>query len=177
MHGIKPIFSTLKKALLLSLGVMSLALSTAGAGPLIFDGLDNCTTLNCGAVVLNGISQRNAFGDSVPFVAQVFADVNQCMRLDVTSQTADMEIVLVSPSGRVWRNDDANGDRPLIKARGDAKGYYTLQINFFNGIPSVNSVQLFTLAYGLYVPGTPNNCPSLTSPSSIRAGAEKSEAE
>jgi hypothetical protein len=131
--------------------------------------------VNCGAVVLNGISQRNAVGDSVPFTAQLFADVGECMRLDVIGQNADMEIVLVSPSGRTWRNDDFNGDRPLITAHGDVKGYYTVQINFFNGVPLVNSLQSFTLAYGRYVRGTANNCPSQTTPFFTKGDNAKSE--
>lgn len=150
----------------LSLATLSwgLASTTASAGPLVFDPLNTCTTLNCSAVVLNGISQRNAFGDSVPFILEVFADANQCLRLDVTSQSADMEIALISPSGAFWKNDDFNGTRPLITARANVKGYYTLQINHFNGAPPVNSLQLFTLAFGTYAPGTAVNCPVATAP-------------
>jgi hypothetical protein len=169
MYRMQLRWSTIMKSLLLTpftcLGLIALVLSTAWADPLIFDGVDNCTTTNCGAVFLNGISQRNAFGDSVPFVAQLFADVNQCMRLDVPSQTADREIVLISPSGAIWRNDDFNSLRPLIMARADVKGYYTGQINYYNGAQPLDTVQLFTLAYGLYAPNTPNNCPSPTTPS------------
>lgn len=153
---------------ILSLATLSclggLTSTTALAGPLVFDGFDTCTTLNCNAVVLNGISQRNAFGDSVPFILEVFADVNQCLRLDVTSQASgtDMEIALLSPSGAYWKDDDTNGSRPLITARADVRGYYTVQINQFNGAQPVNSLQLFTLAYGLYAPGNPGNCPAPT---------------
>jgi hypothetical protein len=155
-----------------SLSVLSVTLlvgsaafaTTALSDSLLYDFLDSCTTVNCNAVNINGISQRNSFGDSIPFTVSLFADVNQCIRLDVTSQSADMEIVLVSPSGSIWRNDDFNGTRPLITARGDVKGYYTVQVNFFNGAQAVNSVQLFSLAYGLYIPGTPVNCPSPAGP-------------
>jgi hypothetical protein len=175
MNHMTPRFSTLKKFLFVTpvtyLGLMALVFSTAWAGPLIFDGLDNCTALNCNAVFLNGISQKNAFGDSVPFVVQLFADVNECMRLDITSESADVEIVLVSPSGATWRNDDFNGLRPLITARADVKGYYTVQINAFNGNQSINTLQLFTLAYGLYGLNTPNNCPVPRAPSFAAAGA------
>jgi len=136
----------------------------ARADSLVFDGFDTCTTQNCNAVVLNGISQKNAFGDSVPFTLEVFGDVNQCIRLEVTSETADQEIVLVSPSGGVWRNDDFFGNRPLITARADVKGYYTVQINFFSGSQPVNTLQLFTLAYGLYNLGNAANCPSPSNP-------------
>ena len=163
MYSMKRMVLTFKKFLfltaLLCSGGIALSPNTAGAGALVFDTVDNCTTLNCRAVFLNGISQRNAFGDTVPFILQVFADENQCIRLDVTSQNDNMEIVLVSPSGLVWRNDNFNGTRPLVTARANVKGYYTVQISQANGVPLVNSVQLFRLAYGLYVPGTMNNCP------------------
>src|SRR3954451_21109817 len=115
---------------------LSAAASQARAADLVFNGgVDSCTTLNCGAVVLNGIAVKNAFGDSVPFTSEVFGDVGNCIRLDVTAQSSDMEIVLVSPSGSVWRNDDrVSGDlRPLITARADVKGYYTVQINYYSG--------------------------------------------
>jgi len=144
---------------------LSATASPVRGAELVFDGsVDTCTTQNCGAVFLNGITQKNAFGDSVPFTLEVFNDVNNCIRLEVTGQTADMEIVLVSPSGGVWRNDDFFGNRPLITARGDVKGYYTIQINYFNGNQPINTGQGFVLAYGRYVPGTAVNCPTPAAP-------------
>jgi len=146
---------------------LSAAASQARAADLVFDGgVDSCTTLNCGAVVLNGIAVKNAFGDSVSFTSEVFSDVGNCIRLDVTAQSSDMQIVLVSPSGSVWRNDDrVSGDhRPLITARADVKGYYTVQINYYGGNQTINTGQWFTLAYGRYVPGTAANCPAASSP-------------
>jgi hypothetical protein len=74
----------------------------AKAESLIFDGaLNNCTGLNCGAIFLNGISQGSEFGDGIPFTAEVFADANKCLRIDVTGEGADMKTVVVSPSGTV----------------------------------------------------------------------------
>src|SRR5512144_2883371 len=72
----------------------------------IGDDLSTCTSVNCEAVVLKGISNKNAYGDSLPFTTSVFADVNECIRVDVTTQTADMRAVLVSPSGARWNVDD-----------------------------------------------------------------------
>src|SRR5450631_1009889 len=73
------------------------AASPARAESLIWDGsLKNCTQQNCGAVFLNGISQKNAFGDSVPFTASLFASAGECLRLEATNQSADMEITVAS---------------------------------------------------------------------------------
>jgi hypothetical protein len=132
----------------------------AWAGPQLSDGRDDCTPTNCLAVVFTSISEKNAFGDSVPFIIQVFAEPNECLRIDVFNESADQEIVLVSPSGAVWRNDDrASGDnRPLITAATDVKGYYTVQINQFTGNQAINTGQIFSFAYGRYVLGNPGNC-------------------
>jgi hypothetical protein len=139
--------------------------SPARAESLIWDGiLKNCTQQNCGATFLNGASLMNAYGESIPFTAQVFAQPGECIRLEVTSQSADMKTVLVSPSGKIWRNDDFYGFRPLVTAHADVRGYYTVHINYWNGNPGISTVQLFTLAYGRYVFGTPTNCPSETVP-------------
>jgi len=147
--------------------------SQARAQSLIWDNvLDSCTQQNCGAIFINGISDKDAYGDSIPFTAQVFADVNECLRLEVTSQSDDMKMVVVSPSGATWRNDDFYGLRPLVTAHADVKGYYTVHINRYNGNQATNTVQLFSLAYGRYVSGTPTNCPSATAPS-ISASASK----
>jgi hypothetical protein len=140
--------------------------SQARAQSLIFDpSLKNCTLQNCGATFVNGISLKTAFGDSVPFTVQVFANVGDCLRLEVTSESADMKTVVVSPSGTTWINDDFYGLRPLVTARADVKGYYTVHINYWNGNQSTNTLQLFTLAYGRYVAGTPTNCPAPAIPS------------
>jgi hypothetical protein len=155
-----------------SLGLF-LAPNSVWAGSRVYDAIDTCTGTNCNAVFLNGTPQRNANGDSDPFTLQIFSNGNECIRLDLTYQetnpgstAADLEITLVSPSGRVWWNDDRNGatDRkPLIKAITDVDGFYTLQINQYNGAQSINSVQGFTLAYGRYN-NTNSNCSSATAP-------------
>jgi hypothetical protein len=45
----------------------------ASVESLIYSGTYKCTALNCGAVVINGISVKNTFGNSVPFTIQVGA--------------------------------------------------------------------------------------------------------
>ncbi|MGQ0446076.1 MAG: hypothetical protein ACT4O2_13365 [Beijerinckiaceae bacterium] len=134
---------------------------------LVYDGrVDNCDVLNCGAVSISGKSQRNNFGDAIPFTAEIYADANECLRLEVSYQAtnvlakpAAMQIVLVSPTGSIWRNGDINNTNPVITARTDAKGHYTVQINHPDGLQQINSIRNFDLTYGRYVLGTPVNCP------------------
>lgn len=144
-----------------------LPIGEAAAAELNFTGYAGaCSTLNCNAATLNGISFKTGPGDSVSWSSQLFADVGECIRLDVFAQSADMELVLVSPSGAVWKNDDRNAStdfRPLIRARADVKGYYTVQANYFSGNQAVNSLQTFSLAYGRYRIGS-FNCPTAYTP-------------
>jgi len=144
------------------------AMNPAPLKSLIYDGeVDNCEALNCGAVSINGQSQRNNFGDAIPFTAEIYADANECVRLEVTHQAAKlppqraaMRIVLVSPTGSIWRDEGLNNTRPMITARTDVKGHYTVQINYSGGLQQTNSIQNFGLSYGRYVIGTPVNCPT-----------------
>jgi hypothetical protein len=156
-----------KKLMIIAFAIANAPLNTSYAADLIYEQpLNTCTTLNCNAVVLNGISLKNAFGNSISYTSQVFASAGECIRLDVFSESADMKMVLVSPSGAVWRNDDRSpGDlRPLITAQADVNGYYTVQINFYDGNQATNTLQTFSLAYGRYAVGTSTNCPSVISP-------------
>ncbi|MGH6841929.1 MAG: hypothetical protein ACREDV_07545, partial [Methylocella sp.] len=100
---------------------------------LVYDAqVDNCDVLNCGAVFISGESQHNNFGDAIPFTAEIYADANECLRLEVAYQItkvqarhAGLQIVLVSPTGSVWRNGELNNTNPVITARTEVKGYYT----------------------------------------------------
>ena len=130
-------------------------------------GVDNCDALNCGAVFINGETQRNNAGDTIPYIAEIYGDANECLRLEVTyqatqvpAQPAGMRIVLVSPAGSIWRNDGLSDTRPVVTARTDVKGHYTVQISHSNDLQPGNSVQNFALAYGRYVLGTVVNCPT-----------------
>jgi hypothetical protein len=94
--------------------------------------VDDCTVLNCGAVLFSGVIQRNSSGDSIPFTADLYADANECLRVGLTyqrPQPADLKIVLVSPSGSIWKNDSSADSRPVVTARTDIKGHYTLHVN------------------------------------------------
>lgn len=134
---------------------------------LVYDArVDTCDVINCGAVLINGQTARNHAGDSVPYTAEIYADANECLRLEVThqstkepAQNAGMRIVLVSPTGSIWRNDGLSDTRPVLTARTDVKGHYTVQVNYSGGLQQTNSIQNFFLAYGRYHLGTPVNCP------------------
>src|SRR5512147_2459317 len=52
-------------------------------------------------------------GNRDPFTAQIFTFGNECLRIAVTEQGADLEATLVSARGTVWQDDDSNGfNRP-----------------------------------------------------------------
>ena len=84
---------------------------------------------------LNGRIETTASGNIDPFIVQVFTTGNECLRIAVVAQgAADLEATLVSPSGRVWQDDDSNGSlRPLIKAITDVRGWYPLMLAHYVG--------------------------------------------
>jgi hypothetical protein len=143
------------------------------AGPLVFDpSVSNCTGINCSSTTYNGSTILDQFNSANPFILQVFApDANLCLRIAVSAQTGNTEIVLVSPTGQVWRNDNrgAGDTRPLVKAITDVAGWYTLQVSHSAGSGDVD----FTLNYGVYTPGTNPNCSSPTTPFVDREEDEK----
>jgi hypothetical protein len=111
--------------------------------------VDGCTVLNCGAVFFSGVIQRNSSGDSIPFTADLYADANECLRVELTyqrPQPAELKIVLVSPSESIWKNDSSAVSRPVVTARTDIKGHYALHVNTPNGVQPINLVQNIGLA-------------------------------
>lgn len=145
----------LKGAALAALASIPFALQ-AGAG-VNNVGVDTCTALDCNAVQIDGTHLAISATESVPSVYVIYAEPTNCIRLNMESQDQnDLELVLVSPSGAVWRNDDRNGPadrRPLIQAITDATGWYTLQVSSFNGTGVEDN---FILKYGRYANGNPN---------------------
>jgi len=135
---------------------------TGHAGSLLYDPPNTCTTINCSSQILNGTYHSDALGDRDPFILQIYSLGDECVRLDVTAQTSDLEMVLISPTGRIWRNDDRSlsAFRPLIKAITDINGWYTLQVSHSVGADVIAD---FTLRYGRYNSGNPN-CSSVTFP-------------
>ncbi len=134
---------------------------TALAGSLMYDPFNTCTSTNCSSQSIHGTYHSDAAGDRDPFILQIYSGGGECVRLDVTAETHDLEMVLISPTGIIWRNDDFLGDpRPLIEAITDINGWYTLQVSHWNG---ANVIADFTLRYGRYNSGNPN-CSSVTPP-------------
>jgi hypothetical protein len=137
------------------------------AGSRVFDlGPDSCTGTNCNATTINGtyiFDTTNGANNSDPFEIQIFSRGSECVRLDLTTSFngVDFEMVLVSPDGTVWRNDDRSTSlNPLIKANTFARGWYTLQVSQFAAGSSSGD---FTVRYGRYLSGNVN-CSGATPP-------------
>jgi hypothetical protein len=116
----------LKRASVAALALgLTLSAQWAWAGPKI---------QSIGTTRVNGSVETNVNSNRDPWVAQVFSSGNECLRIAVVSQGADLEATLISPSGRVWQDDDSNGSlRPLIKAITDVRGWYPLTLSHFAG--------------------------------------------
>lgn len=108
------------------------ATSPAWAGSKIFSSGNTVMTVN-------GTLETNASQNRDPFVAQVFTTGAECLRIAVVSQGQDLEATLISPTGRIWQDDDSGGsNRPLIRAITDVRGWYPLTMSHWSGA-SVNS--------------------------------------
>ena len=153
-----------------------LGAGTVSAGTEIFDDtVSTCTSMNCSSLRIPGSILNHVDVSPKPWVAQLFKEVTDCMRLDVVSQDADLEIVAIAPDGTMYRNDDrvpGSDLRPLVKiASGTAKGWYTVHIGVFNGDRLEPN---FTLLYGRYSAGNPN-CSTSTAPLLTSGGPEAEE--
>jgi hypothetical protein len=130
--------------------------------------LKTCTGLDCQATVIPGFINGWTAGGNLnvaPWVAQVFAARHECLRLHVTSQAVDTELVVIAASGKAYRNNSGNvapcPTCPLVKfATGSVGGWHTVQVSQAAGAV-VNAS--FTLAYGRYDAGNPN-CATPTQP-------------
>lgn len=142
------------------------AFAEASASTRVFDpSTSACNTINCSSESISGTVGgfgTGATANTLPWTLQVFAIPSRCLRLEVTAQGADLEMVLVAPNGTVLRDDDGAGSlRPLIKFNPTPnRGWYTLQVARFNGDATGSD---FTLRYGLYTLNNPN-CAAPTRP-------------
>jgi hypothetical protein len=132
----------------------------AGTGPAwagfqLFDPLDTSTTINSNSQSYQGIYEANSNNTQpIPFTIQIYSAGNECVRLLVFRQATDLEMVLVSPDGTVWRDDNSGGsNRALIKANTTLEGWYTVHISRFDGAVGAG---IFILRYGRYNSGNPN---------------------
>jgi hypothetical protein len=148
----------------------SLALGLAGtasAGPLYDTTVSTCTTDNCSSVSVGGSMLAWNAKSAYPWVGQIFALGAECLRLDVTNEGQDLEIVAISPNGDVFRNDDRISGfdrRPLVEIQTVTRGWYTVQVSTVNGDPVDAD---FWLAFGRYNSANPN----CANPTAARAAA------
>lgn len=137
----------------------SIATTVAWAGAQLESRLSSCTTENCAGETIRATHQA-----AEPFVTQIFARAGECLRLDVTEQTADVALVVVAPvPPAIVRNADrSSGDtRPLVKVDGlDFTGWYTVVVGFED---TGNTVVRFRLDYGRYLGGNANCAAPATS--------------
>jgi hypothetical protein len=137
--------------------------SSVSSAQIFDDSVSSCTFANCSSLRLPGTVL--SFGPSAnAWTENLFAAPGECVRFDVASQGADLEMTVTAPNGAVFRNDDRAGAadrRPLVKI-GSApnNGWYTVHIAQFAGV-AVNTN--FVLLYGRYTGGNPN-CASPTIP-------------
>ena len=98
---------------------------------------------------------------SMPWVAQLYANKNECLRLHITTQTGSNELVAIAPgTRRAWRNGAAGG--PLLKIRTSASenGWFLVQVNQAAGTPGNSE---FILRHARYAATNPN-CASPSAP-------------
>jgi hypothetical protein len=135
--------------------VSTLWLTTAAwAGPQFEAQLSACSGINCAGTTMRGVHQRDE-----PFIIQIFGKAGECLRLDVSSQTQDMAMAIISPS--VWdgaisddRNFDGGDTRPLLFFDPlPWTGWYTVIVSHFDHAPVTGR---FTLEYGRYPTGNAN---------------------
>lgn len=131
------------------------ATDPAMAGFQFFDARNTSTGINSNSQSYIGVYERNSNNTQpIPFTIQVYSSGNECVRLAVTQQPSDLEIVLIAPDGTRWRDDDGGGsNRPLVKANTTVNGWYTVHISQFAGGTGAGN---FTLRYGRYNSGNPN---------------------
>ena len=136
--------------------VLVVAVAIAGAafaGSQIESRLSNCSAINCAGETIRVTHQA-----AEPFVSQLFARVGECLRVDVTQQSADTGLMLLSPLVplAVASDDRSDADtRPLLMLDElPWTGWYTLVVGFEG---TGNSVVRAKVDYGRY-PGGNANC-------------------
>jgi hypothetical protein len=131
--------------------------------------VSTCTTTNCSTDSIAG-SITSHGGFSIPWVIQVGANGGECLRLATITTSSDLEMVAVSPSGLIFRDDDGgDGNLSLLKIAPAEAGWYTVQVARFNGSPTAEN---FVMRYGRYSAASNPNCAAPNAPTA-RAAAKK----
>jgi len=156
---------SIDKKLLASLAIaVSVLGATAQAATPIWDNtVSNCTALNCSSLTIPGTVSNVVGASTDRWTIKVFALAGECLRLDETAMFAgDDEMVVVSPDGVIYRNDDFGGTlRPRVVINTTpTRGWYNVSIAHYAGAPAPEHD--FILSYGRYVANTANNCATPT---------------
>jgi hypothetical protein len=137
----------------LAVATALLTTTAAWAGPQFESVRATCGVINCSGMTLRGIHQN-----SEPFIIQVYARAGECLRLDVSEQTADLVMAVLAPSvnfGAVVDDRDVGDFRPLVFVDPVPQtGWYTVAISYWE---YDTVVARFELEYGRY-PGGNENC-------------------
>jgi hypothetical protein len=162
-----------------ALGAVLVGPAVASGQNIFDDTLASCTGNNCSSLRIPGTVFSFA-ASAGQFVFSAFANVGECVRFDLISPphpAPDMETVVISPDGTVFRNDDRNGAldrRPLVKiASAPKNGWYTVRVGQFAGDAVETNV---VMLYGRYPGGNPN-CATPTLPAAIGGFDSIAEAE
>jgi hypothetical protein len=133
---------------------------TVRAEPSVFPTfVRTCTGINCGSQPVRGvISGYILANEGNPWNGQFILTSGRCARFDVASQTADLEMTVVSPDGRMFTNDDFGDLTPRVVIASPSSGVHTVVLNHFLG-DSVNAD--FLMRVTQYNFGNPN-CASPT---------------
>jgi hypothetical protein len=141
------------KKVLWGIVMATLTSGMASAGSQIESLVSACSTINCAGQTILGTHQSTE-----PFVTQIFARAGECLRLDVSQQSADTALRVVGPTVNVTfgnNNRKASDTRPLLRLDElVATGWYTVLVSF-QGAGS--TLVRFRLDYGRY-PGGNANC-------------------
>jgi hypothetical protein len=127
--------------------------TTVHATPIFDPSSSTCTTANCSSETISGtFGVLGAAQSALPWTVEIFSFPQRCLRVEVTSQTTDLELVVVAPNGTVFRNDDGGiapcFNCPLVKVGNTPnQGWYTVQVAQFAGGGNFSN---FTLRYGVY---------------------------
>lgn len=138
----------------------------------IFDpNRSGCTGVNCSSVTLSGTYFNHVNASAKPWVIQAYGETGECLRFQILSEDRDLEMVVTTPNGTVYRNDDglvgSCTNCPLVKVGSASNnGWNTVQIAHFAGLPTEAN---FALAYGRYPAGNPN-CSTATPPTAASVG-------
>jgi hypothetical protein len=127
--------------------------------------VDSCTSLNCGSVLVGGSVINHSGVSTSRWDVAIYAGAGECLRLDQTTvfgSGVDDEMVVVSPDGTVYRNDDFGSLRPRVVIRPTpTRGWYYVSIARYTGAPAPEHD--FYFRFGRYANSSTNpNCASPT---------------